>query len=71
MMLNKPRHHSLAGNTFSRAHVKYSDQDSEFWRITVDDMALSDLPASVQYIQQVTGYEKVDCAKLAPTSAAP
>ena len=44
-----------AGNTFSRTHVKYTDQDPDFWRISVDDMAISDVPASVEYIKGITG----------------
>ncbi|GAX76371.1 hypothetical protein CEUSTIGMA_g3817.t1 [Chlamydomonas eustigma] len=47
------------GNTFSKASVQYSNQQSKFWAFSADEMALIDLPATIDYILQVTGYQQV------------
>ena len=47
------------GNTFSRGHIKYSDRQARFWAFSADEMALVDLPATIDYILQVTGYKQV------------
>eukprot|EP00798_Chlamydomonas_sp_ICE-L_P024509 gene24509-10109_t len=48
------------GNTFSRGHTSLKDTEQEYWKITLDDFCLGDLPTSLQYIRQVTGFDKVD-----------
>ncbi len=50
------------GNTFSRTHDKYGASDSAYWRFSMDDLALTDLPQVVAHVRQVTGAAKVRAA---------
>lgn len=54
------------GNTFSRAHDLFPVGDSRFWRFSMDHMALSDLPATMNYIKKVTGAPKVSAGGPTP-----
>lgn len=48
------------GNRYSRNHVSLNpDKDPEFWDFTVDEMALYDLPAIIDYILDNTGKSQV------------
>uniref|UniRef100_A0A3Q3GPD8 Lipase n=1 Tax=Labrus bergylta TaxID=56723 RepID=A0A3Q3GPD8_9LABR len=47
------------GNTWSRKHKNLRPEQDEFWRFSHDEMALKDLPASVDYILKVTGQEQI------------
>jgi pimeloyl-ACP methyl ester carboxylesterase len=44
------------GNRYSKAHVKYTVHDKEFWDFSWDEMAQYDLPAIIQFIILKTGY---------------
>ncbi|XP_047024756.1 lipase member K-like [Helicoverpa zea] len=42
---------NVRGNFYSRNHTTYNpDSDSEFWDFSVDQMALYDLPAAIDYV---------------------
>lgn len=44
------------GNFYSRRHTHLDpDKDAAFWAFDFDEMALSDLPAMLQYAQEVSG----------------
>lgn len=44
------------GNFYSRRHTHLDpDKDAAFWAFDFDEMALSDLPAMLQYVQEVSG----------------
>ncbi|KAG8336165.1 hypothetical protein J6590_050365 [Homalodisca vitripennis] len=49
------------GNTYSRKHIKYDpDRDKEaFWDFSWHEMGYYDLPASIDYILNVTGHERL------------
>ncbi|KAG8336164.1 hypothetical protein J6590_050364 [Homalodisca vitripennis] len=49
------------GNTYSRRHIKYDpDKDeNEFWDFSWHEMGYYDLPASIDYILNVTGHERL------------
>ncbi|EEB09578.2 triglyceride lipase-cholesterol esterase [Schizosaccharomyces japonicus yFS275] len=42
------------GNKYSRKHVRYSPNDEEFWDFCIDDMAMFDIPNSINYILSAT-----------------
>ena len=44
------------GNRYSRAHLRYNDQEKEFWEFSWDDIALNDIPATIDLIQQVSQF---------------
>ena len=43
------------GNTYSRNHTVWSAEQAEFWQFSWDEMAGSDLTATIDYITTVTG----------------
>lgn len=48
------------GNTYARSHKVYDpDQDKEFWDFSFQDMAMYDLPALFQFIQNRTQMPKI------------
>lgn len=47
------------GNTYARQHMKLDADSKLFWNFTYIEMALHDLPATVDYILHVTGKEKL------------
>lgn len=47
------------GNVFSRKHTTYDITQDAFWAFSFDEMAEYDLPAMLDYIQQVTGQERI------------
>lgn len=65
----RPPRHSLAphaagfdvwlanarGSTFSRGHRTRRDTDSAYWAFSMDDMALVDLPAQIDFVLRTTG----------------
>ena len=46
------------GNTFSRGHIRHSDSDSQYWAFSIDEMALQDLPATIDYLLKVNSRHK-------------
>ena len=47
--------HNTRGNTFSRGHVNLTDLDPQFWAFSADEMALQDLPSTINHIFKMTG----------------
>ncbi|MEJ1276465.1 hypothetical protein NN561_007370 [Cricetulus griseus] len=47
------------GNTWSRRNLYYSPDSVEFWAFSFDEMAKYDLPATIDFIVQKTGQEKL------------
>ncbi|XP_059518730.1 lipase member K isoform X2 [Myotis daubentonii] len=47
------------GNTWSRKHLKFSPKSPEFWAFSVDEMAKYDLPATIDFIVEKTGQERL------------
>ncbi|KAL6061438.1 hypothetical protein STEG23_033205, partial [Scotinomys teguina] len=48
------------GNTWSRKNLYYSPDSVQFWAFSFDEMAKYDLPATIDFIVQKTGQEKLD-----------
>ncbi|KAG7399784.1 cholesterol esterase [Phytophthora boehmeriae] len=42
------------GNTWSREHLDYTEDDDEFWDFTWEDMGKYDLPAEIEYVLKRT-----------------
>ncbi|XP_045710093.1 lipase member K-like isoform X3 [Phyllostomus hastatus] len=47
------------GNTWSRKHLKFSPTSPEFWAFSLDEMAKYDLPATINFIVEKTGQERL------------
>ncbi|XP_054584930.1 lipase member K isoform X2 [Eptesicus fuscus] len=47
------------GNTWSRKHLKFSPKSPEFWAFSLDEMAKYDLPATIDFIVEKTGQERL------------
>ncbi|XP_068957763.1 gastric triacylglycerol lipase-like [Petaurus breviceps papuanus] len=47
------------GNSWSRKHVNFSPDSSEFWAFSFDEMAKYDLPATINFILEMTGHEQL------------
>jgi len=47
------------GNTYAKGHKRLTDSESEFWAFSADQMALVDLPATIDYILQATAFDQV------------
>ncbi|XP_076298733.1 lipase 3 isoform X1 [Lasioglossum baleicum] len=47
------------GNTYSKKHKKYSTIDKEFWDFSWHEIGLYDLPATIDYILEHTGYTEL------------
>ncbi|CAM4582684.1 lysosomal acid lipase/cholesteryl ester hydrolase isoform X2 [Lepidochelys kempii] len=47
------------GNTWSRKHKHYTEKQEEFWVFSFDEMAKYDLPATINFIVNKTGQEKI------------
>lgn len=48
------------GNNYGRAHVTLDPDSRQFWEFSVDEIGLYDIPATVQYVLEKTGAEKVN-----------
>jgi lysosomal acid lipase/cholesteryl ester hydrolase len=46
-------------NDFSRGNLHYSWKEAEYWYTSIDEMALIDLPADINYILEKTGASKL------------
>ncbi|KAI8324902.1 alpha/beta-hydrolase [Martensiomyces pterosporus] len=47
------------GNKYSYKHMRYSPEDRRFWNFSIDEIALVDVPTTVDYILKETGAEKL------------
>ncbi|XP_054546277.1 lipase member K isoform X2 [Talpa occidentalis] len=47
------------GNTWSRKHLKFSIKSPEYWAFSLDEMAKYDLPATINFIVEKTGQERL------------
>uniref|UniRef100_A0A7N5JA64 Lipase n=1 Tax=Ailuropoda melanoleuca TaxID=9646 RepID=A0A7N5JA64_AILME len=47
------------GNTWSRKHLKFSPKSREYWAFSLDEMANYDLPATIKFIVEKTGQERL------------
>nr|XP_034993731.1 putative lysosomal acid lipase/cholesteryl ester hydrolase [Zootoca vivipara] len=47
------------GNTWSNKHINYTAKHQEFWLFSLDEMAKYDLPASINFVLNKTGQEKI------------
>jgi len=52
-------HGNNRGNGYSMTYKNYSQDSDEFWDFSYDEMAQYDLPASIDYVLQVSGFEKL------------
>ncbi|KAL5293015.1 LIPA.2 family protein [Megaselia abdita] len=50
---------NLRGNRYSNHHVNLSTISMEFWAFTFHEMAVYDLPATIDYIMKVTGQQNI------------
>lgn len=48
---------NVRGNTYSRAHVSRKVDSFEFWNFTFHDVSQHDLPAVIDYIMEVKGWD--------------
>lgn len=49
------------GNTYSRAHTTLDpDVDADFWQHSPDEMAIYDLPATIDAVLELTGYSTLN-----------
>lgn len=51
---------NFRGNTYSKKHVHFSTWNPTFWRWSLDNHALQDLPAFIGYIQKKTDYDQIE-----------
>jgi pimeloyl-ACP methyl ester carboxylesterase len=47
------------GNTYSRGHRTYGPTQTAYWAHSMDELALIDLPAQIDYILKFTGQSQV------------
>ncbi|WIA28628.1 hypothetical protein OEZ86_011165 [Tetradesmus obliquus] len=47
------------GNTYSRGHVLLNQWGQRYWRFSIDELALVDLPAQIDYALKTTGASKL------------
>uniref|UniRef100_A0A1W7RG26 Lipase n=1 Tax=Agkistrodon contortrix contortrix TaxID=8713 RepID=A0A1W7RG26_AGKCO len=47
------------GNTWSRKHINYTTKQKEFWMFSFNEMAMYDIPASVNFVLNKTGQEQL------------
>ncbi|MEW5305961.1 MAG: hypothetical protein WDW38_009892 [Sanguina aurantia] len=45
------------GNTFARKQAQHSDLSPDFWRFSLDELITIDLPDTLNYVLQATGYK--------------
>jgi len=47
---------NVRGNTYSKRHVRYSAEDSDFWNFSFHEMGIFDLPAIIDFILMQSGF---------------
>ncbi|KAK7069841.1 hypothetical protein SK128_009354 [Halocaridina rubra] len=50
---------NMRGNTYSRNHTTLNPEEFDFWQFSWDEMALYDVPASIDYVLGVTGSDAI------------
>ena len=50
---------NVRGNTYSKAHVKYSTNSSKYWEFSWDEMAKYDLPAMINHALLISGKQSL------------
>merc|ERR1712212_1179822 len=50
---------NMRGNTYSRNHVSLDPEELDFWQFSWDELAYYDVPASIDYVLDVTEEEDV------------
>ncbi|XP_052755651.1 lipase 1-like [Galleria mellonella] len=48
------------GNYYSRRHLKLAPNSSQFWHFSIDEIGFYDVPATIDYVLNYTGAEKVN-----------
>ncbi|CAG8601432.1 5148_t:CDS:2 [Diversispora eburnea] len=43
------------GNKYSMKHTKYDPSEKKFWEYSMDDLAIYDVPSTIEYILETTG----------------
>jgi lysosomal acid lipase/cholesteryl ester hydrolase len=44
---------NIRGNTYSRRHVQYNNDDEKYWDFSWDEMGYYDIPAQIDYIYSI------------------
>ncbi|XP_033173013.1 lipase 3 [Drosophila mauritiana] len=47
---------NVRGNTYSKRHVRYSAEDSDFWNFSFHEMGVFDLPAIIDFVLMQSGF---------------
>ncbi|XP_067945854.1 gastric triacylglycerol lipase-like [Watersipora subatra] len=47
------------GNTYSMKHIKYNDKQKEFWDFSWQEMAMYDLPTSLDFVLKITNTNSI------------
>lgn len=50
---------NIRGNTYSKKHVSLTPEDSEFWQYSWDEHGKYDVPAQMDLISDITGYQEM------------
>jgi pimeloyl-ACP methyl ester carboxylesterase len=48
------------GNYYSRMHTKLKPEDKQYWEWTAYDISVKDIPTTIDYILEFTGYKKLN-----------
>lgn len=48
------------GNYYSRMHTKLKSEDKKYWEWTAYEISIKDIPATIDYILEFTGYRKLN-----------
>lgn len=46
------------GNKYSMAHASLSSKNEDYWQFDWEDMGDYDIPAALDYVSSVTGFQK-------------
>eukprot|EP00882_Tetradesmus_deserticola_P017195 GHRQ01018408.1.p1 GENE.GHRQ01018408.1~~GHRQ01018408.1.p1 ORF type:complete len:153 (-),score=39.37 GHRQ01018408.1:352-810(-) len=50
---------NMRGNTYSRGHLLLNQWGQRYWRFSMDELALIDLPAQIDYVLKTTQADKL------------
>eukprot|EP01012_Entosiphon_sulcatum_P020345 TRINITY_DN25319_c0_g1_i1.p1 TRINITY_DN25319_c0_g1~~TRINITY_DN25319_c0_g1_i1.p1 ORF type:complete len:464 (+),score=72.89 TRINITY_DN25319_c0_g1_i1:31-1422(+) len=57
------------GNKYSHKHVWYKATEDRFWDFSIDELAMFDMPAAVEYVLRCTGQQKLSIVGFSQGSA--